>query len=379
VHALNRNIPYIVLAFWLLLSSNTLPAIEVEGLYEAEVPVTSQGRQERNDAIRTAMTEVIIKVSGNSQVTLSPGIPEILKRSRQYLQQYRYRSVDLPPDPVTGIAGTEQLLWVRFDQVALDKSLRDIEVPIWGHSRPVTLVWMATEYQGERQLLGSSDFATLTESFLQQAKRRGIPIALPLFDLEDQQRVSVTDVLGGFKEPVMNASVRYPADAILFGRMREKTLDRWEGRWTLLTAGKEYGWSQSGDLQAVLDFAVDGMAVNLAASYARTPGNTSGQLRVLVNGITNLEDYARSDSYLAALDGVIDVQAAQVERDRVLFNVKLRGDLQNLIQAVRLSSQPVLTLDAQTTEPSEPTQPQPGPGQAVPANTGPDISFRLLR
>jgi len=374
VRTFNQYIPYIVLSFWLLLGSNSLSAIEVEGLYEAELPVTSQGRAERNDVIRAAMTEVIIKVSGNSQVTLTPGIPGLLKRSNQYLQQYRYNTVDLPPDPVTGSIATEQSLWVRFDQAALDKSLRDIEVPIWGHSRPVTLVWMASEKQGERHLLGSSDFATLTDTFLQQAKRRGIPIALPLFDLEDQQRVTVTDVLGDFKEPVINASVRYPADAILIGRMRETAPERWEGRWTLSTSGQEYSWSQRGDLQAVLDFAVDGMAVNLAASYATAPGNVSGQLKVLVKGITNLDDYARSDRYLAALDGVTDVQASQIDRDRILFNVKLRGDLQNLIQAVRLSGQPVLALDEQAVAPTQPLT-----GQPVSEKTGPDISFRLLQ
>jgi len=369
-----KYIPYIVLTCCLLAGSGRLLAIEVEGLYEAELPVTSQGRTERNKVVRAALAEVIIKVSGNSQVSVSPGIPEILKRSKQYLQQYRYRTVDLPPDPKTGIAGTEQLLWVRFDQVALDKSLRDIEVPIWGHSRPVTLVWMASDQQGQRQLLGSSDFAMLTDSFLAQAKRRGIPIALPLFDLEDQLRVSVTDILGGFKEPVMEASIRYPADAVMFGRIREISPERWEGRWTLNTAGKEYSWSQQGDLVTVLDFAVDGMAVNLAASYARASGNNPGQLKVLVTGITNLDDYARSDRYLAGLDGVIDVQAAQIERDHVLFDVQLRGDLQNLIQAVRLSSQQVLGVDVQPVTPT-----QTIPGQDLPDVPGPDISFRLLR
>ena len=371
-----RYIPYIGLIFCLLAGNSRLSAIEVDGLYEAEMSVTSQGRAERSKVIRAALAEVIIKVSGNSQVSLSPGIPEILKRSKQYLQQYRYSTVDLPPDPETGIVGSEQLLWVRFDQVALDKSLRDIAVPIWGHTRPVTLVWMASDQQGARQLLGSSDFAMLTDTFLKQAKRRGIPIALPLFDLEDQQRVAVSDVIAGFKEPVMEASIRYPADAVMFGRIREVAPERWEGRWTLNTAGKEYSWSQQGDLVTVIDFAVDGMAVNLAASYARASGNDSGQLKVLVTGITSLDDYARSDRYLAGLDGVVDVQAAQVERDRILFNVQLQRDLQNLIQAVRLSSQQVLSVDVQ---PATSTPTQTLPGQVLPDNTGPDISFRLLR
>jgi len=372
-----RIIPYILMGWWLWAISANVQAVEVGGLYAAELAVTSQGRAERRSIIRAALTEVLIKVSGNGQVALSPGIPEILSRSSQYLQQYRYRSAKLAADPVTGIAQNQQYLWVRFDQVSLDKALRTINVPIWGHSRPVTLAWLVVEQGSQRQLLGSSDDSTLTDTVVAQAKRRGIPLDLPLYDLEDQQRVQVTDILGGFQESILAASERYAADAILVGRLREMENNRWEGRWTLHLGGRELHWSQQGDFEQILSFGIDGAASSLASNFVRAPSNNPGELSVLVTDVFNLEDYARSDRFLAGLDGVIRIQPGEINGDNILYKVEVRGDQQSLLQSVRLSSQSILALAEKKVAPI--VTPVTDPVVNSNAVAKPDITFRLLR
>jgi len=375
MHNSKRIIPYILLSWWLWAISANLQAVEVDGLYEAELPVTSQGRAERSGIFRSALTEVLIKVSGNGQIALSPGIPEILNRSSQFLQQYRYRSAQLAADPLTGLASNQQYLWVRFDQVSLDKTLRSIAVPIWGRSRPVTLAWLVVEQGNQRQLLGSGDDSTVTDVVIEQSKRRGIPLDLPLYDLEDQQRVRVTDILGGFQESILRASERYAADAVLVGHLRDIGNGRWEGRWTLHLDGRESNWSQQGDFGAVLGFGIDGAASSLASNFVRAPSSNPGELKVLVTDVFNLEDYARSDQFLAGLDGVIRIQPGQIDKDKILFKLKVRGDQQSLLQSVRLSNQSVLALTEQKTVP---VIPQSTPGDAT-SISAPDITFRLLK
>ncbi len=363
MHNSKRIIPYILLGWWLWAISASLQAVEVDGLYEAELSVTSQGRAERRGVIRSALTEVLIKVSGNGQVALSPGIPEILSRSSQFLQQYRYRNA----------AENQKYLWVRFDQVSLDKALRSIDVPIWGRSRPVTLAWLVIEQGSQRQLLGSSEDSTFAGIVIEQSKRRGIPLDLPLYDLEDQQRVRVTDILGGFQESILSASERYAADAVLVGRLRDIGNNRWEGRWTLHLGGRESHWSQQGDFDAVLGFGIDGAASSLASNFVRVATSNPGELMVLVTDVFTLEDYARSDSFLAGLDGVIRIQPGQIDNDQILFKLKVRGDQQSLLQSVRLSNQSVFAL----AEPKiVPVIPQTTLGDITSA---PDITFRLLR
>jgi len=373
MYKLTRIIPYILLGWWLCIVSINLQAIELDGLYEAELEVNSQGRAERRGIIRSALTEVIIKVSGNGQIALSPGIPEILSRSSQYLQQYRYRSDRLEVDAVTGLAKEQKYLWVRFDQTSLDMALRAIGVPIWGRSRPVTLAWLVIEQGGRRQLLGSDDDSVFTDAVIEKSKRRGIPLDLPLYDLEDQQRVRVTDVLGGFQESILSASERYAADAVLVGRLRDIGKNRWEGRWTLHLAGRALHWSEKGDFDAVINFGIDGAASSLASRFVREPSNELGELMVLVTNVLGLEDYARSDQFLAGLDGVTRIQPRKISSDNILFKVEVRGDQQSLLQSVRLSNQNIFSL----IEPA--TLPVAQPPIQGSAPIVPDITFRLSR
>ena len=335
--------PYILVGWCLWVISTSAQAVEVSGLYEAELAVTSQGRTERQKVIRAALLEVLIKVSGNTSVALSPGIPQLLKRRNQFLQQYRYRNELQAETSGTGTSLSKQYLWVRFDKMSLDTAMRGLDLAIWGRSRPSTLAWITIEQGGKRQLLNSSTDTSLATIILQRAKQRGIPLDLPLMDLEDQQNIALTDVLGGFQETILKASQRYSADAILVGRLRQLANQRWQGRWTLNLAGREYNWSEEGGFDAIIGFGIDGVTSTLVSNYAHSTGNVAGEVKVLVTDIFNLDDYARSDQFLAGLDGVIRVEPEKIEKQSILFKIKLRGDQQSLLQSVRLSNQSVLS------------------------------------
>jgi len=317
-------------------------AVEVTGLYEAELAVTSQGRTERKETVRSALLEVLIKASGNTQVALSPGVPQILSRSTQFLQQYRYRNEQKPVDAETNIAQTQQYLWVRFDKTALNTAMRNIGLAIWSRSRPSTLAWIVVEQQGQRQLLRSGEANAITKIILEQAKRRGIPLDLPLLDLEDQQRIGVTDVLGRFQEPILKASKRYSADAVLVGRLRQLSSQRWQMQWTLNVSGRENSWSEEGSLAAVINLGIDAVTSTLASNFVLVANNVATEVTVLVTGVSSLDDYARSEEFLAGLDGVLSVEPETIGNQRIHYKIKLRGDEKSLLQSVRLSSKAVL-------------------------------------
>ena len=100
---------------------------------------------------------------------------------------------------------------------------------------------------------------------------------------------------------------------------------------------------------------------------------------MLVTDVFNLEYYARSDQFLAGLDGVMRIQPGQIDKDKILFNLKVRGDQQSLLQSIRLSNQSVLALIEQKPEQKiVPVIPQTTPGDAT-STSAPDITFRLLK
>ncbi|NMV28013.1 DUF2066 domain-containing protein, partial [Vibrio parahaemolyticus] len=57
---------------------------------------------------------------------------------------------------------------------------------------------------------------------------RGLPITIPVGDFDDVTGVNVSDLWGGFIEPIGQASQRYPADAVLVVRAQGEQI-----RWTL--------------------------------------------------------------------------------------------------------------------------------------------------
>ena len=139
----------------LCLVSLPSPATEVAGLYAAAVPVTGQTKQERRSAIRQAFAAVLVKVAGSHQAAAQPRLQQALRHPLSYVQQFRYRAASTAiGNTVEGAVATQEL-WVRFDARAVNQLFYDGGVPVWGRARPATLVWLAVEDGGRRELLGA--------------------------------------------------------------------------------------------------------------------------------------------------------------------------------------------------------------------------------
>ena len=323
-----------VLALFLSLN---IHAAEVGGLYETEVLVTSQGRDERNEAIRMALDEVLVRVSGDRNAPRLEALQGLYKRSLQLVQQYRYRA--LPRVVGQGgeaIGGLSQVLWVSFDAAVIDQALRKGGVPLWGQVRPATLVWVVVEDGGVRSLMGADTLPQSKQVMRQQAQRRGLPLFVPLWDLEDQVALRFTDVWGNFQDAILKASARYATEGILVGRLFRQSGGVWESRWTLYQGGETTHWQASSPLQAeVLSAGVDGAADHFGRRFAKVfDESQSGRIKVVVKDLNTLEDYARTMQFLQSLDVVTAMQVASVVGDTVIFDLQVRGDSEGLAQTI---------------------------------------------
>jgi hypothetical protein len=150
------------------------------------------------------------------------------------------------------------------------------------------------------------------------ADERGLPIALPLLDLEDLGAVTFADVWGGFEDRVGLASQRYRADAVLIGRVRPGVLG-FEFEWLLVRDGVRQpilGTAARDGLDAVADFY---------ATELSTIGDASLS-RLTVLDINTSADYARVLSYLEALSVLQSVDVESLERGVLSLRVAARGD-----------------------------------------------------
>ena len=323
----------------MLLTSSALYGVEVENLYVAEVPVASQSTADLARAARSGMLRVLVRACGSSGVVDNEMVIRESAHPEQYYYQYSYLRNDLG----SGTMGeTSQLLQVHFEPNAIARLLRDAGYPVWGSNRPSTLVWLAIENKTGRFLLSdhsSDDFVALLTA---ESRRRGLPLLLPLLDLEDEANITTAAVWGGFQGRVDIASQRYAPDAILSGRLYQGPDGEWSGYWFYKTDRDWFAFENlSIHASDVVAGVVDRLADALASKYAID--STRGQIQLRVEGISSLSDYVAVSQYLRNLAPVLDVAVDEVKGPEILFNQQMQGQIEQLMEVINLDQKLVYT------------------------------------
>lgn len=323
----------IVCLFALLLLTLTAHAARVDDLFQVEVAAAGRDAGSRDAALRQALGQVLLRITGTAESLSEPSLRPLLKNPSRFAQQFRFRDI-----PAESPGQPEQLrLWVQFDGVALAREVREAGLPYWGIERPDVLLWLAIDDRGRRYLVSDNSGGRVTHTVSQTANRRGLPLTLPLMDLEDQRAVQFTDVWGGFVGTLEAASERYRPQVILVGKLGHSgSSGGWRGSWNLLSADGQQSWtSHAASLEAAVERGVGEASEWLADQYAVVA--TDQALRSLrVEGVQDLGDYARVSEYLASLSPVEQVQVARVSGQEVEFSLNLNSEERNLLQVITL-------------------------------------------
>ncbi|MFQ5643220.1 MAG: DUF2066 domain-containing protein [Thiogranum sp.] len=317
----------------LMLVSAAAHAARVTDLFRIEVDAGGRDTVARDAALGVALHDVLVRVTGSTDAVKGPAAQALLKQPGRFVEQFRFLDA-----PARAPDSEQQLrLWVQFDGVALAREIRRAGLPYWGRERPDVLVWLAVDDRGQRYLVGEDSQSVAVDALHRAASGRGLPLTVPLMDLQDQRAVKFTDVWGGFVGSVQAASQRYRPQVILLGKMeRARGRSDWRIEWTLLGDGSRQNWrGRANGLAAGIGQGIAGAADWLAVQYAVMSADAS--LRSLVvEGVRNLEDYARVSRYLASLAPVEVVQVARVSGEEVEFNLQLRAAERNLRQVLTL-------------------------------------------
>lgn len=335
-----------ITSLFALLAGAAAPAW-ADGLYSVAEPVASQSPDARTEAFQTGLQKVLVRVTGQTDVTTLPGAEKLLNAAGGYVAEFRYQPHTATPDEQAAGKPVPTLdLWMRFDADAVDRAVRQAGWPLWGRERPVTVVWALVRDGGSRTLVSSDSSgaaAQAREAIKQEAARRGLPVVFPIMDAEDQQAVSATDISGGFGDRLLEASKRYNGDAALGVQVEPSTGGSWEGTWTL--------WNQTGQVmrdptgpaamqQAVAE-GIDDVANRYAARYALTPSldgdmNRSDKVLLAVSGVSSLDAYGKTVEYLRNLTVVKDVTVHEVAGDTLHLELTLQGSQELLKRTLDL-------------------------------------------
>ena len=322
-----------VFLFLFGLLAQNVHAIQVSGLYQATVPVADESASKRSPAIKQALIQVLVKLTGDKNIRSSSDVVTLIERPERFVQQFQYRQVENLEQP--DVQSTEIL--VQFDATALNEGLRSYGLTIWGQERPSVLVWLAHEENETRRLVSFEDKPEYLNMLDAGAAARGLSLLFPLLDLEDSSEINVSDVWGGFKEPILDASNRYQADVILTAKIIQVLPNLWESKWTAYINDQTLNWASQGELaEIVLKEGVDELADRIASEYANTGSSVSEVIELLVTDVDNLDKYARALSYLESVQSISSVQVKRVSINNVMFILVNRGGLAAIDQSIAL-------------------------------------------
>jgi len=330
-HGLTRL--FVIGSFLCLLSvSGITPASD--NLFEADVPVDSQQPDLRTAYMKTALQEVLVRVTGQPEVLNRDSVRSMLDTPERFVQQYRYFTLPESTPP-------RLMLRVVFDGGAIQQELRQQDVAYWGKTeRPEILLWLAVEDRGTRYIVSAQDGSDASRELQQAARQRGIPLLLPLMDLEDQNQVRFTDVWGGFFDGVQSASARYKPGDVLVGRINRSPSGGWVARWDMRDGRDSGSWHGTGqELGGVLQAGIDTLSERLAAGVAATEtGAVAGMTRITVEGVNTLMAFARVDDYLSSLTAVRRLELARVDGSTLQYALQLAGSLEGLTQTLAIGT-----------------------------------------
>lgn len=258
-----------LLAFLLAwLPVKVLLAVEVKGLFEIELIANGQSAADRELAIKQALYGVLNRVLVADDISKVPAVQQALNAAQHYVKQFQYSLI--AADEYS--ASDARLIRVEFDEDQLLEVMRKSQVGIWSEIRPETLVWLVVDEDGKRQFYNPDAMPDFESALALAAKVQGVPVIFPMLDLEEQQRISVSEVLGADSRNLLAVSARYEVPAVMAGRVTKKD-QCWQGDWAFYFDNKIKQWS--GDclpLKATMQEGMRGAYSVLSNYYGVKPG-----------------------------------------------------------------------------------------------------------
>lgn len=324
-----------------LLILPNVAAKTVNGLYSGELKVESQSLTARRQAAVKLFKLVLIKVSGRSDVVEQAAISGQLKDAMRYITTFNYV-----------VRQGNTFLSASFNESLIDNLLKQAGISIWGNQRPTAMIWLAIQDASEQRIIVADDVnAPFSQVVTQAIKARGVPMLLPLWDLEDQFSVSGSEIWGLFHDSVGGANLRYGSDFMVLGKVKYIGLN-YQLNWAIYKKTGLYGYEEIvatgldefADSDRALKGLVDQTSDFFASQYSVDTSDEGGY-EFVVNNVNSIGVYAKILDYLTGLKSVESVQLVKSKGSIFTFQAKIIGSTNSLSEVLKLEQKLVKTYD----------------------------------
>ncbi|SYZ80785.1 Uncharacterized protein conserved in bacteria (DUF2066) [Vibrio paracholerae] len=312
----------------LMMGLLTFPAFALTrvNLYQAEVAVDLQQSNADAAARVRGMEEVIVRATGSQDALKNDAVQKALRQSNQYITQIS-----------TQQEGAQSVMRLQFSAQHIRSLLSQAQLPFWPESRSNLLVWLVEEANYDRNVSWEHADTPLLNQMKARARVRGLPLTVPVGDFDDVAGVQVSDLWGGFINPISVASQRYPTDAVLVVRAQGSEL-----RWTLFDQLANTMVNQpkapiSG--QASGEQAATEMIDEISDYYARksavvVSSASSQSVLAQFSPLDSAQDFFVVENKLKRLSSVASLDILKVQDTQVTFNVHLLASVEEFTNEV---------------------------------------------
>lgn len=316
-----------IFALWVIAGVQWAEAVKVENLYRASFEVEDQTPERREKLAAAGLAKVIVKVSGSQNLPDPERLNVALAQANRYLQQFSYENA-------------EQGYQLNLDYAkgAVDTLLRKLALPIWPDKRPQVLLWLVQDDFQQRQMLNLNEQETLLDAAKTVEADRGLPLSLPLMDLDDRVALPTAAAWSLNEQSLQLASSRYQSDVSLLGRMSITGSGQWLASWLLMDRGKLQLFDGRGaNPEEIVANGLNQVADYLASQHAIVASPLASKPYYMqLDNIGDFQSYRKVLDYLNGLAMVRHAEPELVLAEQLRLRLFIDGQLQQLVDAIAL-------------------------------------------
>jgi len=321
-----------------MLITNMSHASSLNNLYQGQMEVSDQSRRSRDKAVPVIFEQVLVKVSGQSKITLNPVIKKSLRSALSFATEFSFEIVDGAPT-----------LTVKFNESLVDDLLKSNKITIWDVRRPSVMLWMVYEDElNARQLLSTQSIETLVSTVKKSAAKRGLPLLLPIWDLEDQMSVSTADIWGQFEDKVSIANSRYQSDFMILAKVSSHGITQ-QVSWSVFKMSNAVdifgkspsliamtGHDETDNIDQAIAQIISQSTDYFASQYSVDTSEDESDLSISVINVKTLTMYAKIRDYLTSIKAVDNVVLVKNQSNNYQFKIDLLGSKKSFLDIISL-------------------------------------------
>ena len=306
---------FILLA--VIIFSNYSFGKEFQKLFEITSPTNNVSNIDI--VISKSFNDLVYRLTGDNNFRTIKKIAPDMKTKKDFLVSY---------EPIT--INNEPFLLSKFNKDSLIKKLNELEIPVIGYNRPITMMLIKID-DGKHPpyILNTSSNKLLDENIKfilnKISNKRGIFFELPVFDLNDLEELNNLTIFDSEKEIILS---NYDYDYELNLQISQPFINQW-----IITG--DLNLDKFINLDSILlDFEenLNIISDNFLTDFL-TP-NISNSINISVSNINSYNDFVGFQEALNRLISIKDAKMISYTNSLLSYTFIIKGDSESFVKEV---------------------------------------------